>query len=232
MIIPGVNCDLTPAEIEAVYRFREREYRMEDARRHLYHVIGTEDAEDLNDEELSNNLYVFCNTYDIDSDIFINDDSLKSLVESIVEEFDKVFDCNIPENELWEIAIRNVMDSLKNETDKIRTKCYELYRLDWMAQHGVGISDLLDGLETLQNAYLRKSADYSHFGSDLGPTISEVYNEWADDYGFDGSLWACYDEFIGAEYLDAGYMHSLLEKAHISADQYDADQIVKEVANA
>lgn len=73
----------------------------------------------------------------------------------------------------------------------IRDLCYELYKLDWMKQ--ISREEIAD-------------------------TYKECYQEGWDSYddfifecGYGGSLYVCYDEFLGAEYLDKEYIKSLLD---------------------
>ena len=38
-----------------------------------------------------------------------------------------------------------------------------------------------------------------------------TYEDYLDEFGYDGEIYACYDEFLDNEYLDHIYMESLLQ---------------------
>lgn len=81
--------------------------------------------------------------------------------------------------------------------EDIKKIAYEKYRLDWMIQHGCGLKDI-----TLPLIEIEKD--------NPGLDIVGLIKIWEDDYGFNGELWVCYDEFIETEFLLAPYMKSLL----------------------
>ena len=75
-------------------------------------------------------------------------------------------------------------------------KPYEEYRLEWMQSHGYSLSDLINQLEM-----------YMADGEvDPQETLNDIFERWECDSGFNGTLWACYDEWLeneGNEYYDA-----------------------------
>lgn len=107
----------------------------------------------------------------------------------------------------------------------IKAKAYQKYQLDWMLSHGKSLDDLMDCMQ--------------------GWWEDDETREWCspktafadfEKAGFDGELWACFDEFLESEYLDIPYMRRLLtakefeeylqdqqEKASIAAfrDEFD-----------
>ena len=74
---------------------------------------------------------------------------------------------------------------------------YEKYKLDWMISHSYTLYDLAIVLE-----YMRDEMPHEK--------ISSILREWEDHEGFDGEIWACFDEFFETEYQDADYMRSIL----------------------
>lgn len=94
--------------------------------------------------------------------------------------------------------------------EDMRQEAYRLYQLEWMAAHGYSLQDLV--LSVI--AYHNEGADFDDISS-LQPD-EDTYNNWVSDSGFSGTLWACKDEFLDAEYQDADYMKSLLPE-----DLYD-----------
>lgn len=86
---------------------------------------------------------------------------------------------------------------------EIKQIAYEKYKLDWMQTHGKTISDLIQALSSAQE--------------ESGEDLLLAFDLWELDCGFDGEIWACYDEFLENEYQDEDYMKSLL-----TAEEWDA----------
>lgn len=79
----------------------------------------------------------------------------------------------------------------------IRQKAYKKYQHDWMISHGIGE----DALNKVIQEYV----------ADTKEDCPEMaFSEWLFEHGFDGSIWVCYDEFLGTEYQDKEYMVYLL----------------------
>ena len=68
---------------------------------------------------------------------------------------------------------------------------YEKYRLNWMIEHGHTLPELIRQLNRLY-----------YETDDVGLSIEEVWEMWEEEYGFDGSLWVCYEEWAQAEGKD------------------------------
>lgn len=80
----------------------------------------------------------------------------------------------------------------------IKTKAYHKYQLHWMMDRGYSIKDLMEEISKYQD----------NFDDDID--VFDAFAAWEQDVGFSGELWVCFDEFIGAEYLDSEYMKYLL----------------------
>ncbi|HAU85699.1 MAG TPA: hypothetical protein DCW90_09390 [Lachnospiraceae bacterium] len=64
-------------------------------------------------------------------------------------------------------------------------KAYERYKLQWMADHEVTIEDI----GNLAN-------DWKNEGGE------ESFSDYIEEYGFAGSIWVCYEEFLDCEYKE------------------------------
>lgn len=88
------------------------------------------------------------------------------------------------------------------DTETFRRECYRRYQLDWMMSHGHSVDDL--GIAVLK-------------GIGGGPVDenreADEFAIWEQDIGFGGEIWACYEEFLDAEYGDRDYMLRLLPLA-------------------
>lgn len=97
----GNEYEMEEEQIEAAYRFRERQYRYEDAKRHLI-MEANEYANDIEELSLEDKVE-FCSKFDIDIM-----EAMK-LLELIVDEFELRYDCNTPENAAWDSAIQSIL---------------------------------------------------------------------------------------------------------------------------
>jgi hypothetical protein len=94
--------------------------------------------------------------------------------------------------------------------EKFEETCYRAYQLDWMISHGYTLLDLkeiLTGLavEDIEEDPLRSPTAETSIRAEADC----VTERFLYDVGFDGSLYVCKDEFLGAEYQDEGYMRML-----------------------
>lgn len=81
---------------------------------------------------------------------------------------------------------------------QLKELAYELYKVDWENDH---IS-----LE-------RKLAEYRLYcltSLEDGDYGCYSFEDWLFDNGYDGELYVCFNEFLGAEYQDEDYMKYLL----------------------
>lgn len=63
---------------------------------------------------------------------------------------------------------------------------YQNYQLQWMQDHAYSLENLIMSLEEYrQNTF--------------GLTLPELFDEWEQNQGFDGEIWACENEFNDCE---------------------------------
>lgn len=70
-------------------------------------------------------------------------------------------------------------------------QAYEIFRLQWMINHGYSIRDLITNLESLIE-------EQNESGERTG--IQDIFNLWQFNVGFGGAIWPCYQEFLDYEY--------------------------------
>ncbi len=100
------------------------------------------------------------------------------------------------------------INDLNDTIDKFKDECYKAYQLDWMINHGYSLSDYLSAVKE-QMAEIMEEEDVPD--TDIFNAVNLAADEFEDERGFgSGSIWVCKDEFLGAEFLDAGYMQRLL----------------------
>lgn len=90
------------------------------------------------------------------------------------------------------------------------TKCYEAYKLDWMIGHGYTLKDLYDillgiAVEEIEEEPMSVQTDEASAEA-FAACITDRF--WTDS-GFNGSMYACKDEFLENEFRDEEYMEHL-----------------------
>ncbi len=87
-------------------------------------------------------------------------------------------------------------------------KCYEAYKLDWMISHGYTLKDYLDALIN-EDEEARAAENYPE--GDTRDIFECLDASFEYETGFPGgTIWACKDEFLGAEFKDPDYMLHLI----------------------
>ncbi len=96
--------------------------------------------------------------------------------------------------------------------EQFENKCYEAYQLDWMISHGYSLSDYRKLLSELASECIEEETiEKLPTNAEETENLFDAAEEMFQDEGFGSrSLFACKEEFLNAEYLDAGYMDGLL----------------------
>lgn len=92
----------------------------------------------------------------------------------------------------------------------ITEMAYDLYKQDWIDQH------------TTPHMRLKSIHDYYAYVQECMELDDEPesYEDYLFEYGFDGSLYVCYDEFCDAEYQDQSYITNLLNNDPVLVKAY------------
>lgn len=100
---------------------------------------------------------------------------------------------------------------MKMTQEQFEKKCYDAYQLDWMISHGHSLDEYRNLLTSLAGMTLEENPlDIPSNENDMQTLITEAENVFQDTGFASGCLFACMDEFLGAEYLDPDYMNHLL----------------------
>lgn len=99
----GKQYAMTAEEIEAAYRYREHQYLLEDAKRHLKFMICFDSEADLDDPELADDILEFEKHYETTVE------EAMEMLEDFVDAFKDDFTCDIGENMQWYMAICNTL---------------------------------------------------------------------------------------------------------------------------
>lgn len=82
----------------------------------------------------------------------------------------------------------------------IKRKTYDRYRLDWMTSHGITLEVINKAVSEFINTRIED------------PECKMSFSEYIEERGFDGMIWACFEEFLECEYRDASYVKTLLSE--------------------
>lgn len=91
----------------------------------------------------------------------------------------------------------------------IEKLCYELYKLDWKHSHGITKDIEMDSIKDYYEGLVDSDTTYS-------------YNDYLEEFGYDGEIYVCFEEFLTSEYQDSCYMKSLLNNDEL-IKRYNTD---------
>ena len=114
--IREISVALSDAELESAYRLKEQRYLLEDAERHLYELVGYEPEAEEGTEEAADNETAnqqFIDAYGFSISEAVNRSSDFFQLDYMVDLFQDKRDCNVPENDVWEIVAKACLASLK-----------------------------------------------------------------------------------------------------------------------
>lgn len=99
----GKRYEMTDEQIEAAYRFRERQFRYQDAKDQIDKFIYGIDPEALSHGDVEFQEMHFIEKYHMEPA------EAYAKIEKIVARYEKDADCNVDENSRWENAIWSVL---------------------------------------------------------------------------------------------------------------------------
>ena len=85
--------------------------------------------------------------------------------------------------------------------------CYELYKLDWKHSHMITKDIEMDSVKDYYEGLIDADIDYT-------------YEDYIEEFGYNGELYVCYAEFCDAEYHDKEYICGLLDNDKLIAMYY------------
>lgn len=103
----GVEYEMTAEEIEAAYRYQERQNRLLDAKRHYLLFVYGIDPDELEQLDLEYQEANFEEEYG-----FPVPEGYKML-DAFVDRYEDLFDCNVAENDTWRNAIEQELADCK-----------------------------------------------------------------------------------------------------------------------
>lgn len=80
----------------------------------------------------------------------------------------------------------------------IRKLCYELYKIDWKHSHMITKEREMDSIKDYYEGLIDNDSKYT-------------YEDYIEEFGYDGELYVCFEEFCDAEYYNVDYMRTLLD---------------------
>lgn len=94
--------------------------------------------------------------------------------------------------------------------------CYELYKVDWKRRHMIMADREMDSIKDYYECVRDMTIPYFTLdGSEY------TYNDYLEEFGYDGELYVCYEEFLEVEYLEEDYICGLLDNEKLIAMYYE-----------
>lgn len=103
---------LSDSELYDAYREQQKIFLLQDAERHLEFVVFGTEREALDDEAEAAELSSFQEQYGFSYEDATDPDSNFYILDEAVDRFQDEQDCNLPENDVWENIIRNILSEL------------------------------------------------------------------------------------------------------------------------
>ena len=101
----------------------------------------------------------------------------------------------------------------------IRKLCYELYKIDWENSHMITKDRKMDSIKNYYEDLVGSDEEYT-------------YNDYLEEFGYDGELYVCFEEFLESEYRDKEYIAHLLDNDNLFAIYCkDTKKEIKEIIN-
>lgn len=88
------------------------------------------------------------------------------------------------------------LDALKHEAMgyiKLKQE-YELFKLQWMIDHGYTLRSLMDWLDRYLAEEMSEFLDGNDIDLDLNP--SSIFSRWESESGFNGNIYPCFEEWL------------------------------------
>lgn len=104
------------------------------------------------------------------------------------------------------------MDAVKNYIfdNVFINECYEAYKLDWMLSHGYTLHDIMEVMTELAGQAIEDDVmTIPTNGEEVISLANRLVSDFLDTGFGSGSLYACMNEFLNAEFLDKEYMRGL-----------------------
>lgn len=83
----------------------------------------------------------------------------------------------------------------------IRKLCYELYKIDWKRRH-ITADIEMDNIKDYYEGLIDYDTDYT-------------YEDYVSEFGYNGYLYVCYEEFCEYEYPSKDYICGLLDNGKL-----------------
>lgn len=125
--LDGEKVVLSETDILDIYRYQERQFRLCDAKRHLCESVCPELEDYELEEYFEGGDFPYTDNYPrekfgVELRDLVNKDSEEYILDLLVDEFEDDFDCNVPENEIWESIVSRYWFKLAEEQKEKQKK--------------------------------------------------------------------------------------------------------------
>ena len=99
------------------------------------------------------------------------------------------------------------MTQIQMKKRDFERSCYEMYKLQWLMQHGYTVNDIVNKMARISDE-MKADGTYPEGNS---ATVFNVLLDAVEEEGFgNGECYVSFDEFLDAEFNDHDYMWNLL----------------------
>lgn len=99
----------------------------------------------------------------------------------------------------------------KAQKQSFEQECYEAYQLEWMMSHGYNLDKTVNAIMDIVTEDLEDPEnEFPQEAFEVSNTIYKCYEQFVNEVGFQGEIFACKEEFLKEEFLSATYMDRLL----------------------
>lgn len=95
-----------------------------------------------------------------------------------------------------------------SDTSMIQKLCYDLYKVYWKRSHGITAEIEMDTIKDYYEGLVDDEESYT-------------YDDYLEEFGYNGEVYVCFAEFMDAEYLDKEFICTLLDNNHLIAMYLD-----------
>ena len=88
--------------------------------------------------------------------------------------------------------------------------CYDLYKVIWKQSHMITLARELDSIKKYYEFLTEENIDGNLY----------TYDDYIEEFGYNGELYVCYEEFLKTEYLEDDFICDLLGDDKLVAMYY------------
>ena len=99
----------------------------------------------------------------------------------------------------------------EEQKSSFKQECYEAYQLEWLLSHGFSLEETMNAVVEIVTEHLEDPEnEFPEEAFEVTNCIYKCYQQFVNEVGFNGEIFACKDEFLDSEFQDPAYMQTLI----------------------